>query len=180
MAETNEIRRINLIGGACVGKSTTSAGVFSKMKKEGASIELVREYVKEWAYEGRRIRSYDQIYFFGKQIRKEIVVLNSDVETIITDSPIVLQVAYSATMLDEETVGALVTILKQYDKQYPCLNIMLDRGSKEYVESGRYQTYEEAVKMDGFIEDFMKKWEIPYVKLGYNDPTLYDKIMDMV
>lgn len=36
--------------------------------------ELVREYVKDWAWEGRKINVNDQIYFLGKQVRRETML----------------------------------------------------------------------------------------------------------
>jgi len=47
-------RVINLLGGPGVGKSTAAAKLFAKYKDEGKSVELVREYVKDWAWEGRK------------------------------------------------------------------------------------------------------------------------------
>lgn len=164
------IRRINLSGGPGSGKSTTAAEVFAHLKKHGKSVEMVREYVKEWAYEGRDISDYDQLYFFGKQLRKEIVVLNSKVDVIVTDSPLILQIIYaSKTNLSKETINAMVTILMEYDKKYPCLNIILDRGHKPYVQEGRYQTYGEAKQMDRYIELYHSGWKFDYVKIPFQD-----------
>ena len=46
------IRRINIYGGPGVGKSTLAASIFAFMKKRGDNVELVQEFVKQFAYLG--------------------------------------------------------------------------------------------------------------------------------
>lgn len=65
---------INLYGGHGSGKSTSAAYYYYVMKKDGLNVELVRQYVKDWAWEGRKITTNDQIYFLGKQVRRVYVV----------------------------------------------------------------------------------------------------------
>lgn len=85
---------ICLWGGPGCGKSTTAAGLFYEMKLAGMSVELVREYVKDWAWEGRKINPEDQIYILGKQYRKESI-LYGKVDYVITDSSFYLGGVYS-------------------------------------------------------------------------------------
>jgi tRNA uridine 5-carbamoylmethylation protein Kti12 len=80
---------INLYGGPGTGKSTSAAYLYYILKAEGHNVELVREYVKDWAWEGRQISTYDQIYFLGKQVRRESL-LYGKVDWIITDSPVMM------------------------------------------------------------------------------------------
>ena len=80
---------INLYGGPGTGKSTSAAYFYYLLKAQGKNVELVREYVKDWAWEGRKISTYDQIYFLGKQVRRESM-LYGKVDWIVTDSPIMM------------------------------------------------------------------------------------------
>jgi hypothetical protein len=64
-------RIINLYGGPGTGKSTSAAFLYYLLKNDNVNAELVREYVKDWAWEKRSINTYDQLYLLGKQIRKE-------------------------------------------------------------------------------------------------------------
>lgn len=67
----NKTTIINLYGGPGAGKSTSAAFLYYLLKANGFNVELVREYVKDWAWEKRVITNYDQIYFLGKQVRRE-------------------------------------------------------------------------------------------------------------
>ena len=78
---------ISLFAGPGAGKSTSSAYLFAKLKEAGINAELVREYVKDWAWESRPIGTFDQFYFLGKQIRRESMLMDK-VDVAITDSPV--------------------------------------------------------------------------------------------
>lgn len=80
---------LNLFGGPGIGKSTSAAYIFYKLKSLGVNAELVREYVKDWAWDQRHINIWDQLYFLGKQIRRESM-LYSKVDVIVTDAPVAL------------------------------------------------------------------------------------------
>ena len=86
---------VNFFGGPGSGKSTTAAGLFHDMKVAGESVELVREYCKNWAWTNRPIGKWDGLYFMAKQLHSENA-LYGKVDTIITDAPIMLQAVYEA------------------------------------------------------------------------------------
>lgn len=165
-----KVRRINFLGGAGVGKSTMASKVYSNMKRDGHSVELVREYVKEWAYEGRKINPYDQVYFFAKQMKKEYIVLNAGVKYIISDSPLPLQIVYSKRIgLGGETVEGLSKINLDFEKEFPSFNIFLERGNKPYIEEGRYETKEQAIEVDNLVKKCMDDWNYMYVEFAWDD-----------
>lgn len=46
-------RVITLWGGPGSGKSTMAAEIYARLKRQLCNVEMVREYVKGWAWEGR-------------------------------------------------------------------------------------------------------------------------------
>jgi tRNA uridine 5-carbamoylmethylation protein Kti12 len=77
---------INLFGGPGTGKSTLATNLFYIMKSKDINVELVREYVKSWAYNNREPKEYDLIYLLGKQSSYE-TQLYGKVDYVVTDSP---------------------------------------------------------------------------------------------
>jgi hypothetical protein len=151
---------VNLFSGPGSGKSTSAAYLYAALKARGENCELVREYVKDWAWENRRIGPYDQLYFMGKQIRKETLLLNK-VEFIITDSPVELSAFYASKYapiaIQGAVNGAVEGYLAQLDADgHRVVNLRLTR-SKPYNGEGRYQTEEEAVALDNEIQTFFWK-----------------------
>lgn len=148
--------RINFFAGPGAGKSTTTARVFSQLKEAGISVEQVGEYVKAWAYQKRHIGKFDQLYIFGKQHQYEYRYLSQGVKNIVTDSPCFLSVVYAAFYGQPVISSAIMDLVKEYDKDHPCLNIFLHRGDKPYVQAGRWQTAEGAKELDALILSTLK------------------------
>lgn len=146
----NKIRRINFYGGPGCSKSTLATGIFSELKKSGLNIEYVNEYIKTWAHQGKIPKDFDQLYIFGKQLYKESRIL-PHVDYIISDSPVLLNIAYAKKYACSYADQCLQIAL-QYEKQYPGLHIFLDRTGLPYDVEGRYENLEEAQIMDGYIE----------------------------
>ena len=138
---------INLFGGPGSGKSTLAADLFAAMKKKGLNVELVTEYVKGWAWEGKIVGKFDQIYLLGKQTHLESR-LYGKVDYIITDSPIMLCPFYefhyygieiALPAAKEFLKVAKDTGIKHYNFWLPSMH--------KYDAKGRYQTAKEAEKL---------------------------------
>jgi hypothetical protein len=84
---------INLLSGPSAGKSTTAAKIFARLKDERIPVELVREYAKDYAWEGRKIDPLTQLHLLGEQANREILLYNK-VRFIVTDSPLILSSFY--------------------------------------------------------------------------------------
>ncbi len=163
--------RINLYAGPGAGKSTTAAMLFGELKVRGYSIELVSEYVKAWAVEKRKVIGFDQIYLMGKQLHYEHRFLSNGIDHIITDSPVLLSACYTRAFYPElqEVAGHMDGIIAEYEKQYPSINIFLNRGDKEYKQEGRYQTAEEAQSLDRTIRVRLTELGIKFTDFSFFD-----------
>lgn len=157
--------RVNLYGGPGSGKSTTAAWLFSELKTKQVSVELIGEYVKSWAYQGRKIELFDQIYLLGKQQQSEYRFLKSGVKNIITDSPCWLTGFYAPITLRPP----IEAINKIYDSMFDSMNIFLHRKGRPYVTEGRYQTPEEARRIDMDLNQYLISHNIPLYYIDYDN-----------
>ena len=131
---------VNLIAGPGAGKSTTMAAVFAGLKWGGINCEMAAEYAKEKVWE-ESFRTLDnQIYVFGKH--HKLHRLASQVDCIVTDSPLFMSLVYGTGCSD--TFRKLV--LEEFEKYYN-LNFFLTR-TKRYNPKGRLQTEEQAKELD--------------------------------
>lgn len=166
---------ISLYGGPGAGKSTSAAYLYYLLKAESKNAELVREYVKDWAWEGRKIGTYDQIYFLGKQVRHESM-LYGKVDWIVTDSPILMN-AYYASIYCTPSLGpgikaATLAFYKQaMEDGHTHYNIML-RRSKPYISDGRYQTEDQAREIDDGVRSMLNELQIPIFESETNEEDL--------
>ncbi len=111
---------ISLFGGSGLGKSTLAAGLFYQMKMQGLHTELVREYVKQWAWDNIKVGKFDQIYLTGKQAKAESRLYNK-VDYIVTDSPILLSPIYETFYSGSSVV-------------LPSIKLFLELAAREGVE----------------------------------------------
>jgi hypothetical protein len=172
--------RINLYAGPGVGKSTTAARLFSELKilwnkPTDPQVELVMEYIKEWAWLKIAPASWDQFYVFAKQVRREDIVLRHKHTHVITDSPIFMQLAYlergNAAYAPMCCNSALL-----FESQYPSLHILLKR-TVPYQGEGRYENYDQACQMDKIIRNTLLRFRVPFVEL---DPvTEFNQIKEL-
>lgn len=155
---------INLFGGPGTGKSTMAASIFAELKNRGKSVELVGEYVKKWAWQGRQVKPTDQIYILGKQASAE-ASLYGKVEYIVTDSPVLLSGAYALLQPNHKcdyVSEAALAYTSAHSDEVQYFNILLQRN-KPYDTRGRYESETEAKERDIFIRNYLKQNFIPFI-----------------
>ena len=165
---TSMKRRVNLFAGPSSGKSTVAAKLFSLFKEEGRTVELVREYVKDWAYENRHPEGFDQFYITAKQLHKEEIPLRNGVEFIITDSPLLLGAYYCEKYGEFHISQNLQGIAYLFDIKYPPLNIFINRADRPYNQNGRFQNEKDARQIDDEIQRFLTRNGEKFVEFTYN------------
>lgn len=168
---------INLLGGSGLGKSTTAAGLFYHMKLAGLHCELVREYVKNWAWQGKKIGPFDQAYLFGKQSKAESM-LYGQVEYVVTDSPLLLcpiyEEFYDGAPVTRKAVEEFLKLASKRDVTHH--NFLLKR-KKAFDPRGRYETAEQAKSVDIYVETYMQVRQIPFTVIDCQDDQRVSEIM---
>lgn len=157
---------INLFGGPGISKSTTASGLFFLMKVKGYKVELITEVAKDFTWEKRFNALSDQIYVFAKQNRRQYRLLDHKIDWVITDSPLLLGLAYiQSNQTSYRNLEGLV--LDTFDS-YENRNVLLNR-TKEYVETGRNQTKEEAIEKDKIIKRILDSHNYNYLNIDGNE-----------
>lgn len=161
---------INLFGGPGTGKSTLAANLFSIMKSKEVNVELVREYVKSWAYVNRELKEYDLIYLLGKQSLYE-TQLYGKVDYIVTDSPFLLAGFYQTHLSNGKhsyvTTAALELMNHAESNGIVYKNFYIVR-SVSYNSSGRYETEEQARELDEKILQSLGNFNVPITKVCHD------------
>jgi nicotinamide riboside kinase len=156
------IRRINLFAGPGAGKSVTAAGLYYFLGKTGLDVELVREFIKEeMVYNDRFPEGFDQQWIFGSQMHREEKALRNN-DLIVTDCPLLLSVVYTEKY-EAPGADAMTSQAIRFERDYPSLNIFLDREGIEYKDAGRYQDLEGALEIDDWIKSILSETNTPYV-----------------
>lgn len=140
---------ISLYGGPGTGKSTTAAGVFSKLKLLGINCEYVQEYAKDKAWEfGNTLNGTPKVfraqeYIFAKQ-HFRMRRCAEDVDLIVTDCPLLLSLIY---MPEDFDLPSLRSVILDAYNLYDNFNVFLSRV-KGYNPKGRFQSEDKARELD--------------------------------
>ena len=142
---------INLFAGPGSGKSTTAAKVFAMLKEQHVHAELNSEYVKRFAHRGQTPVSYDQFYFFAKQIKQEYELLGK-LDVVVCDAPSLIACYYTHVYGEKTTAEVFKAMYKEYRRMLVAdgaefFDIFLTR-QKQYQPKGRFQTEQEARDID--------------------------------
>ena len=157
---------INLFGAPGSGKSTLAAGLFHEMKMVHYNCEYVTEYAKDMVWEERFNIFNDQIYILGKQNRRLLRLIDK-VDYVITDSPIILGLAYMVeTPYNDSLTQLIIDVFKGYDN----VNIFINRVH-DYQDVGRYQTEDEADNLAKYIKSLLFTCNIPYIEVNSSEIT---------
>lgn len=157
------IRRINIFGAPCAGKSSVACELFYYFKMLGYNTELVREYIKSWVYSGKKPQSFDQNYLFAKQLYAEDSLLYNGIGLVITDSPLLLS-AYYAKKTNCSFIRDLIGLSLKFEEKYPSYNILLS-NPLEYSSEGIWHDKEQSQKIHNEIKIFLGD----FVHLTYHE-----------
>lgn len=169
-------RRINVFAGPGCGKSTFTAFLYWRLKRDGYNAELMGEYVKAWAYERKERRPLDQIIVFSEQFKLEHEMLSNDGVVIITPCPLYLISAYSK-FVGFDGHYQLTQLAYIVEQRFPSFNIFLQRNDCPYDETGRWESYEEACQLDTDLRCYLEDNNVEFIDCAYNQP---DHAVDMI
>lgn len=166
---------INVYGGPGAGKSTSAAYLYYLLKVAGENVELVREYVKDWAWEGRKFGAYDEIYFLGKQVRHESMLFGK-VDYIVTDAPVYMTAYYASIYCSPTLAKGVMSEAQAFYQQvvedgHQHLHIMLNR-IRPYVQEGRYQNESQAHAVDDGVGDMLLSRGITLINANPDEESL--------
>ena len=135
---------INFFGGPNLGKSTTAAGLFYKMKINGHSVEFVTEYAKDVTWEDRQSVLKDQLYIFANQNRR-LERLRDKVQFVITDSPLIIGLGYVPDNYPSTFEPFVIDMWNTYENKNFYL---VNDGDLTYQQEGRNQNKREASEIN--------------------------------
>jgi nicotinamide riboside kinase len=153
---------LNLFAGPGAGKSTIAASLFSELKFRGVSTEYVQEFAKDVVWEKRGVKILQaQDYIFSKQ-HFRISRVADEVDIVITDSPILLSMAYC----QPDYLPSLKSVIKEAYDLYDNMNFFIHRN-KAYDTRGRMQTFDEAKEKDRQILNLLYENNISPFHIEY-------------
>lgn len=169
---------INMLGCPSSGKTSLSAKLFAQLKAMDLNAEYTSEYVKGWAWEGKKVGPFDQFYIFGKETHNQSRLFDK-VDFIISDSPVMLTAFYHYFYNGNEALNEVCHNFYNLAKEagVKVINFYLPR-KKKYVTKGRFQTEEEANRLAEELRAWLAKEEYSYIDLDCSDKERINIVLE--
>lgn len=164
---------INLFAGPGTGKSTTAAQIFSELKWQGYSCELVMEFAKEKVWEESFKVLDDQIYIFGKQVHKMRRLVDK-IDIIITDSPLLFSLVYDRSQNEH-----FKNLVLDVNTEFTNFNVFLER-QKKYVEAGRMQNEAGAIALDMQIRKMLTNENQTFCVINATYAVIHEELLPII
>ena len=169
---------INMLGCPSSGKTSLSAKLFAQLKAMDLNAEYTSEYVKGWAWEGKKVGPFDQFYIFGKETHNQSRLFDK-VDFIISDSPVMLTAFYHYFYNGNEALNEVCHNFYNLAEEagVEVVNFFLPR-KKKYVAKGRYQTQEEADALAFQLKEWLNKEGYSYIDLECPDKERINVVLE--
>jgi len=163
---------INFFAGPGSGKSTSAAGLFSKLKLSYYNAELVTEVAKDFVWSKRYSCLENQILVTTLQYER-LRILSNQVDFAVTDSPILLGSIYN-----KEKFPSYNPLIFELFNSFQNINIIVKRV-KPYVKTGRLQTLDEAKDIDIKIKNMLISNAYDYLEFD-GDENIVDNVFNYI
>ena len=165
---------VNLIGAPCAGKSTLAALVFSKLKMANISCEIVTEFAKDLVWDNSNGLN-NQLYVFSEQFHR-IWRLQSQVDVVVTDSPMLLSIYYNRLQAPENQLpeDLFDNLVLDCNNKYDNLNYFIKR-SHRYESKGRVHSERDSMRME---KDMLNLYNT--MKINYKETHCSDAMAQMI
>ena len=139
---------INIIGGPGCDKSLFSAAIILNLNLRHKTVETIPDYAKTLVWQ----RDYETLknqYQIAQRQFQMIELLDGQVQFLVTECSLPQVMFYNEHYPDNicDIAKTKRQILEWY-KQHNNVNVLVERGDKKYIHTGRFQDEEEAKKID--------------------------------
>jgi nicotinamide riboside kinase len=178
---------VNLFGAPGSGKSTVVHALVAATKihasqEGGLSCEYVSEYAKDLVWEKRFEDLSNQKLVTEGQINKFNTLIESNVDIIITDGPVINGMYFNNkyTKDEELRMESENKMVGFHNSIKNNLNIFIEIDTSiRYEEQGRMETREESLKIQEEQKLLLKEKNIPFIIIK-NKMGQVDKVKDMI
>jgi hypothetical protein len=156
---------INIIGGPGCEKSLFTAAIILHLHLHHKSVELIPDYAKSlvWQKDYEALRNQ---YKIAQQQFQMLELLDGQVQFLVTESSLPQTLYYNEFYPDNICdVGKTRKQILDWYKQHRNINIMVERGERKYVHTGRFQDEEQAKEVDRGLRALLRREGMAYTPL---------------
>jgi hypothetical protein len=156
---------INIIGGPGSQKSLFTAAIILYLHLHNKSVELIPDYSKSLVWQ-KNFEALRNQYHIAQQQFQMLELLDGQVQYLVTESSLPQILYYNENYADNICdVGKTRAQILEWYKQHNNTNIMIERGDRKYVHTGRFQDETQAQEVDRGMRGLLRREGIAFTLL---------------
>ena len=156
---------INIIGGPGCDKSLFSAAIILNLSLRHKTVEHIPDYAKSLVWQ-KDFEALKNQYQIAQRQYDMISMMDGQVQYLVTECSLPQVLYYNAHYADNicDVAKTRLKILDWY-KQHNNINILVARGDKKYIHTGRFQDEEQAIRIDKVLRELLIYEGLPFTVL---------------
>jgi hypothetical protein len=156
---------INIIGGPGCDKSLFSSAIILNLNLREKSVEQIPDYAKFLVW-NKDYEALKNQYVIAQRQFEMLALLDGQVQYLVTDCALPQLLFYNGTYKDNicDVAKTKAKILEWY-QAHDNINILVERGNKKYVSTGRMQDEDGARKIDAALKEMLIRQNIPFTSM---------------
>lgn len=156
---------INVIGGPGCDKSLITSAIILFLKLHNKTVEVIPDFAKSLVWQ-QNFEVLKNQYFIAQRQFEMLTLLDGQVQYLISECSLPQVLYYNENYLDNICdIGKTRTQILDWYGQFNNTNILVERGDRNYVRTGRFQDEEGARKIDRGMRELLEREELPFTSL---------------
>ena len=156
---------INIIGGPACNKSLFSSAIILNLNLRKKVVEIIPDYAKLLVWQ----KNFDALknqYNVAQRQFEMLNLLDGQVQYLVTECPLPQMLYYNEHYADNicdvtKTKKAILDWYRRHDN----INVLVERGDKKYVHTGRFQDEQQARDIDRSLREILIREQMPFISL---------------
>ena len=157
---------INIIGGPGCDKSLFSSAIVLSLNLRNKTVETIPDFAKSLVWQ-QDFEALKNQYSVAQRQFEMLQLLDGQVQYLVTECSLPQLLYYNEHYEDNicDVAKTRTRILEWYG-QNDNINVMVERGDKRYVHTGRFQDESQAIAVDHALRQILQRENIPFTSLA--------------
>jgi hypothetical protein len=158
-------RVINVIGGPGCDKSLVTSAIVLFLKLHEKTIEVIPDFAKSLVWQ-QNFEVLKNQYFIAQRQYEMLSLLDGQIQYLVTECSLPQVLYYNENYLDNICdIGKTRTQILDWYNQCNNINIVVERGERKYIRTGRFQDEDQARAVDRGMLELLDREGLPYTSL---------------
>lgn len=157
---------INVIGGPGCDKSLFSSAIILNLSLRNKTVETIPDFAKSLVWQ-QDFEALKNQYRLAQRQFEMLQLLDGQVQFLVTECSLPQLLYYNENYADNicDVAKTRTQILEWYT-QNENINVLIERGDKRYVHSGRFQDEDQAIGVDRALRQILQREGMPFTSLA--------------